>query len=311
VGRVVVIGSANTDMTVRVPRIPASGETVLGGGFQMSGGGKGANQAVAAARAGGRVLFVAALGDDDFGSRALESFQRERIDVRFVRRVAAPSGVALIFVDDRGENCIAVAPGANHVLRPGDVGPVAAALEAEDVVLLQLEIPIETVEAAARAAAARQARVILNPAPARALSDTLLSSVSLLTPNEVEIAQLTGVAVGDEPSLNTAAAVLRARGVRDVVVTLGARGAYASGDGRSGLVPAFAVAAVDTTAAGDVFNGALAVALVEGRALDEAIEFAGAAAALSVTRPGAQASAPRREEIDLFLHQHGPRTRTT
>ncbi len=304
-GKVVVIGSTNTDMTVRVPRIPAPGETVLGRDFQTSGGGKGANQAVAAARAGGQVVFVTALGRDDFGDRALASFARQGISVEHVRRVSAPSGVALIFVDDAGENSIAVASGANGELRPGDVEEIAATFGPDDVVLLQLEVPLATVEHAARAATMRGARVILNPAPAQSLPDALLSSVSLLTPNELEAAQLTGLAVRDAESCARAAAALHARGARDLVITLGNRGAFASAAGGAELVPAFSVGAVDTTAAGDVFNGALAVALVERRALRDAIRFAGAAAALSVTRAGAQASAPDRSEIDAFLRERG------
>lgn len=304
-GKVVVIGSANTDMTVRVPRIPKPGETVLGRDFQTSGGGKGANQAVAAARAGGQVVFVAALGQDGFGDRALASFAREGISVEHVRRVSAPSGVALIFVDDAGENSIAVASGANGELRPADVEAVAATLGQDDVVLLQLEVPLATVEHAARTAAARGARVILNPAPAQPLPNALLSYVSLLTPNELEGAQLAGLPISDAESCARAAAALHARGARDVVVTLGMRGAFVSAAGRTELVPAFTVDPVDTTAAGDVFNGALAVALVEGRALREAIQFAAAAAALSVTRAGAQASAPHRSEIDAFLRERG------
>ncbi len=305
VGRVVVVGSTNTDMTVRVPRIPSPGETALGRDFRITAGGKGANQAVAAARAGGTVTFVTALGTDDFGDRALENLAREGIDVDLVRRVpGAPSGVALICVDDEGENSIAVAAGANGELRPEDIEPLGRVLRLGDVVLLQLEIPLQTVEAAARLAATREARLILNPAPARILSDTLLSHVSLITPNQGEAEQLTGVDVSDEVALTRAAAALHERGVREVLVTLGARGVFVSSDGRSELVPACRVDAVDTTAAGDVFNGSLAVALVEHQSLGDAVRFASAAAALSVTRMGAQASAPWRAEIDTFLREH-------
>ena len=292
-------------MTVRVPRIPTPGETALGRDFRITAGGKGANQAVAAARAGGTVIFVTALGTDDFGDRALENLVRENIDVDLVRRVpGAPSGVALICVDDEGENSIAVAAGANGELRPEDVEPLGRVLGPGDVVLLQLEIPLQTVEAAARLAATREARLILNPAPARMLPDTLLSRLSLITPNEGEAEQLTAVDVSDEAALARAAAVLHGRGVRDVLVTLGARGVFVSADGRSELVSACRVDAVDTTAAGDVFNGSLAVALVEQRPLGDAVRFASAAAALSVTRMGAQASAPQRAEIETFLREH-------
>lgn len=303
-GKVVVVGSTNTDMTVRVPRIPAPGETVLGRGFRVTGGGKGANQAVAAARAGGDVLFLGAVGTDAFGDAAVESLRREGVDVANVRRVpGAPSGVALIFVDDRGENSIAVASGANAELTPAHLQPLAALLAGDDVVLLQLEIPLATVEAAVATASARNARVILNPAPAQPLPDSLLRQVTLVTPNEGEAEHLTGIPIGDEAALGRAAGVLHRRGVPGVLITLGARGVFVSAEGASELIPAFAVQAVDTTAAGDVFNGTLAVALGEGRPLRDAVRFAAAAAALAVTRPGAQASAPARAEIDTLLDE--------
>ena len=215
-----------------------------------------------------------------------------------------PSGVALIVVDDAGENSIAVAPGANLELRPEDVEPLEGLIEPGDVVLLQLEIPLATVEAASGLAAKHGARVILNPAPAQALPDSLLAAVSILTPNEAEAAQLAGLAASDGIDLTRAAGALHQRGVRGVLVTLGARGVFASGIGESELVRGFTVAAIDTTAAGDVFNGALAVALVERQSPRNAIRFASAAAALSVTRMGAQASAPRRDEIETFLREH-------
>ena len=302
--KVVVVGSTNTDMTVRVPRLPAPGETVGGGDFRVTGGGKGANQAVAAARAGAPVVFVTALGTDDIGDRALDSLAAEGIDLRFVRRVPdAPSGIALILVDDAGENVIAVAAGANAALRPEDVEAIAMTVEPGDAVLVQLEIPQPTVEAAVALAQRRGARLILNPAPARPLSSALLAAVSLLTPNEHEAAALAdlGSAVVDPARM---AAALHDRGVADVLITLGAAGVLVSSAAGSLRIPAFAVDAVDTTAAGDVFNGALAVALIEGRALPAAARFACAAAAISVTRPGARASAPHRGEIDAWLLRH-------
>jgi ribokinase len=306
VAKVVVVGSTNTDLTVRVPRIPAPGETALGRDFRITAGGKGANQAVAAARAGAQVVFVTAIGRDDFGDRALENLVREGVDVSLVRRVSGTaSGVALIAVDDRGENSIAVASGANSELGAEDVQPLAPILQPEDVVLTQLEIPIAAVEATVRLASARQALVILNPAPSRTLPDTLLRSVSILTPNELEAGQLTGIAPRDEPGFARAVTALHDRGVPAVLITIGARGVFASIAEIRERVPAFAVEAVDTTAAGDVFNGALAAALVNGAPTRAALEFANAAAALSVTRPGAQASAPRRAEIETFLHRSG------
>jgi ribokinase len=302
VPKVVVVGSTNTDLTVRVPRIPAPGETALGRDFRISAGGKGANQAVAAARAGAPVVFVTAIGSDDFGDRALENLVREGIDVTLVRRVAdAASGVALISIDDRGENSIAVAPGANSALHPDDVEPLRRILQPDDVVLAQLEIPIAVVEATARIAAQKRARMILNPAPAQALADSLLEAVSILAPNELEAEQLTGIGPAGESGVAHAVAALHDRGVSSVVITLGARGVFASIDNVREAVPAFAVDAVDTTAAGDVFCGALAAALVERVPTRDALRFASAAAALSVTRAGAQASAPHRAEIEAFV----------
>lgn len=299
---VLVVGSSNTDMIIRVPRIPEPGETILGGAFSMAAGGKGANQAVAAARAGGRVTFVARVGDDLFGERALANFEADGIDTRFVfRSPGAPSGIALITVDERGENSISVASGANALLSPAEIGKAEDAFASADVILLQLESPLEAVEAAVRMAGERGIPAILNPAPARPLADDLLRRVTVLTPNEHEAELLTEAPVRDESGARKAAALLRTRGPASVVVTLGERGAYASSPGFEGLVPAFKVDPVDTTAAGDVFNGALAVALAEKVPLAEAIRFAQAAAAISVTRPGAQPSAPARREIEAFL----------
>jgi ribokinase len=304
---VLVVGSSNTDMIIRVPRIPRPGETILGGAFSMAAGGKGANQAVAAARAGGRVTFVARVGDDLFGRRALEGLGRDRIDTRFVLATAgAASGIALITVDERGENSISVASGANTFLSVSDVGAAGDAFAAADIVLLQLESPLETVEAAIRAAKGRGVPVVLNPAPARPLDDGLLRLAGVLTPNEHEAAMLAGTEVVSEHDLREAAARIRARGPRTVVITLGERGVYVSSEGSEGLVPAFKVEPVDTTAAGDVFNGALAVALAEKRPLGDAIRFAQAAAAISVTRPGAQPSAPTQAEIGAFLASRPP-----
>jgi len=299
---VLVVGSSNTDMVLRVPRIPRPGETVLGGAFAMAGGGKGANQAVAAARAGARVTFVARVGEDVFGERAVAGFAADGIDTRFVLRTpGAASGVALIAVDERGENSIAVASGANERLSVADVEAAGEAFAAADIVLLQLESPLETVAAAVRLAGAKRVPVILNPAPARPLDEILLAGVTILTPNESEAELLAGVPVRDEEGARSAAAALRRRGPRTVIVTLGERGLYASAPGLEGPVPAFPATAVDTTAAGDVFNGALAVALAEKRPIGEALRFAQAAAAISITRPGAQPSAPTRAEIDTFI----------
>lgn len=300
----VVVGSSNTDLIVRVPRIPRPGETVLGGRFATAPGGKGANQAVAAARAGGRVTFIARVGCDAFGTQAVAGFRRDRIDVRHVRRDPdTPSGVALIFVAADGQNSIAVASGANANLSVADVRRAQAAFVKARVALFQLETPLATVTAGVELAARHGVRVILNPAPARELPDRLLRRVSVFTPNEIEAEALSGVKVHDPRSAEKAARRLLQRGVEAVIVTLGPRGALVCTAVGTELVRGFRVRAVDTTAAGDVFNGALAVALGEGRSLVEAVRFANAAAAISVTRPGAQPSAPTRAEIERFLRR--------
>lgn len=297
---IVVVGSANTDLVVRVPSLPRPGETMLGGTFASVGGGKGANQAVAAARAGGRTRFVAALGDDAFGRQSRTALDAEGIDTSGVRHVAdCPSGVALIVVDGRGENLIAVAPGANDRLAPADLD--AAILRDADAVLVQLEIPLDTVRHAVRLARAHGRRVILNPAPARDLDADLLHDVDCLTPNETEAEILTGVAVTDAASAEAAARRLLAAGPRAVVVTLGSRGALVATAAACTVVPGHPVTAIDTVAAGDVFNGCLAVALAEGGELVDAVRFANAAAAIAVTRRGARDSAPLRSEIESFL----------
>lgn len=304
--RVLVVGSSNTDMVVRVPRIPRPGETVLGTDFAMAGGGKGANQAVAAARAGGRVTFVARVGDDIFGERAIADLAADGLDTRFVLRTpGSASGIALINVDERGENSISVASGSNALLSVDDVKSAAAAFREADIVLLQLESPLATVTAVVRAAGEAGVPVVLNPAPARPLDADLLAGIAVLTPNETEAELLSGIPVRDDGGVRDAAAWLRRRGPRTVIVTLGQRGIYAAAPDLEGFFPAFGVEAVDTTAAGDVFNGALAVALAEKSPLAGALRFAQAAAAISVTRPGAQPSAPTRAEIGMFMNSRG------
>jgi ribokinase len=298
----VVVGSSNTDMIIRLGRIPRAGETVLGGEFLTAAGGKGANQAVGAARAGGQVTLIARVGRDAFGDEALAGLRRDGVDVRHVvRDSAAPSGVALIFVAQDGENSIAVASGANAKLSPADIRRSAAAIRSAAILVMQLETPPATVQAAADMAARCGVRVIVNPAPARPLPDTLLKRVSILTPNETEAELLTGIKVSSAAAAAKACANLRSRGVRTVILTLGRRGAFLADVDGQRHIAGFTVKAVDTTAAGDVFNGALAVALAERRPLHEAVRFANAAAALSVTRLGAQPSAPQRREVDQFL----------
>lgn len=302
--KIIVVGSSNTDMIFKVPRLPKPGETLLGGVFQTAAGGKGANQAVAAARAGGDVTFIARVGVDMFGEQASAGFVRDGIDVRWiVKDAGVPSGVAGIFVADDGENSIAVASGANARLAPADIEAAAEVFAGADVLLLQLEVPIDTVTAAAKLARKNGVRVILNPAPACPLPEELLGCVDVITPNETEAALLTGIEVTDDASASQAAATLKGTGIGTVIITLGAAGVYVSSAEGERRIGGFRVTPVDTTAAGDVFNGAFAVALAEGRLLDEALCFAQAAAALSVTRLGAQPSVPRRDEIDLFLQR--------
>jgi ribokinase len=301
---IVVLGSSNTDMILRVPRIPQPGETILGGRFSTAAGGKGANQAVAAARAGGRVSLIARVGSDALGEQALAGFEREGIAVECVLRdPQEPSGVALIFVEESGENSIAVASGANARLSPSDVEDARDVIAGASILLMQLETPLETVEAAARFAREAGTTIILNPAPARALPDTLLRLVSILTPNQSEAEQLSGVAVTDARSAEGAARRLMALGPESVVVTLGRQGAVWVTRHGTEVVEGRPVAALDTTGAGDVFNGSLATALAEQLPAREALGLANAAAALSVTRHGAQPSAPLRSEIETLLRE--------
>ncbi len=298
---IVVVGSSNTDMIISMARIPKPGETIIGGDFSMAAGGKGANQAVAAARAGGHVTFIARVGDDLFGDQAITGLSGDGINVDgIVRDANAPSGVALIFVGSDGENSIAVASGANAKLSVEDVERARDIIASARVLLVQLECPLETVRSAVQLAAP-QAIVILNPAPAQPLDDELLRRVSILTPNESEAELLTGVTIENEVGVTTAATALLARGVKTVLITLGPQGTYVAGAEFRGVVPGFSVTPVDTTAAGDVFNGALAIALAEKKPLRDAVRFANAAAALSVTKRGAQPSAPSRRDIDAFL----------
>ncbi|MCX6929489.1 MAG: ribokinase [Verrucomicrobia bacterium] len=299
---VLVIGSSNTDLIIRVARIPRPGETVLGGEFARAAGGKGANQAVAAARAGGAVTFVARVGRDANGDAALAAFTADGIDVKYViRDPVRPSGVALILVDPKGENSIAVASGANDNLSPADLRRAEQEFRRARMVLLQLETPLRTVMASAALATAAGVPVVLNPAPARPLPPRLLKQVYLLTPNQSEAEMLTGVAVPNEAAASKAADRLLAHGVQNVIITLGSRGAFVAGKDLRQLIPGFKVKAADATGAGDVFNGALVVALAEGQSLLEAARFASAAAAISVTRFGAQPSTPTRREIEHML----------
>lgn len=304
---IVVVGSLNMDLVVRLPEIPRPGETRLGGTFATFPGGKGANQAVAAARLGARVTLIGRVGDDAFGRELIKSLAAEGVDCAHVGLDPhAPTGVALIQVDARGENSIAVASGANFELNESHLRDAWSRIDPPDWLVMPLETPIETVHSAARLARSAGAGVILNPAPARPLPDDLLALVDVLIPNQHEAAILTGRSGHTDQDVRSAAAELRGRGAASVIVTLGQRGALVL-DGRSdslSMIPAYPVEASDTTAAGDCFVGALAVALAERRPLPAAAAFACAAAAISVTRPGAQPSMPRRAELDAFLAAH-------
>jgi ribokinase len=298
-GKILVIGSSNTDMVIKTNKLPAPGETILGGTFLMNPGGKGANQAVAAARLGGKVTFIAKRGNDLFGNQTIGLLMRENIETEYIVKDAElPSGVALINVDSNGENSIVVAPGANGNLLREDIPISIFESGSYEILLLQLEIPVSTVEYSAVHASDHNIRVILNPAPACPLNGNLLRHVWLITPNETEAEILTSVKVTDIHSAEKAAKILIEAGVKNVIITLGETGAYICTQNFSGIIPGIKVEPVDTTAAGDVFNGALAVAISEGMELREAVLFANKAASISVTRMGAQASAPFRNEID-------------
>jgi ribokinase len=296
--KIIVIGSSNTDMVVKSSKLPLPGETILGGNFLMNAGGKGANQAVAAAKLGAKVLFVCKVGDDVFGKQAIEGFKKAGINTNFVfTDTENPSGVALILVDDKGENSIAVASGANGNLQIKEVEKAIENVKEGDIVLLQLETPIKTIEFAVEACYKRKAKVILNPAPAQKLNEKIFKHLSFITPNEIEAELLTGIKVTDENSAEKAATILIEKGVQNVIITLGSKGAFFCTKSKKQLIPTKTVKAIDTTAAGDVFNGALAVALSNEIEIEYAITYACKAASISVTRMGAQASAPTKEEI--------------
>ncbi|MHA8063912.1 ribokinase [Aquirufa aurantiipilula] len=296
--KIIVIGSSNTDMVIQSDRLPAPGETVLGGTFFMNPGGKGANQAVAASRLGGDTYFIAKVGKDVFGESAIQQFALEGIHGQFISQdEKQPSGMALINVDTQGENCITVASGANARLMAQDIEAATSLFQKGNWLLLQLEIPLETVIFSVEKAHQAGLSVVLNPAPACALPETLYAHIDIISPNETETEFLTGIRPLDETSLALACDYFLSRGVKRVVITRGSKGAYWQTQSAFGHVPAQHVLAVDSTAAGDCFNGALVVALSEGMNFEQAIAFACKAAALSVTQLGAQASMPTREQL--------------
>ncbi len=299
--RILVIGSSNTDMVVKADKLPAPGETVIGGIFMMNPGGKGANQAVAAARLEAEVTFVTKVGNDVFGKQAIEGFRQDNIQTEFVFSDAEnPSGVALIGVDQRGENSIMVAPGANAHLKIKEVTQAIDGIEETEWLLLQLEIPLETVIAVVEHGVRKGLKIILNPAPAQQLPSEIYPHLFAITPNETETQLLTGITVDAQnlDSLKQAAQWFLSKGVKNVIITLGSKGAFLFGDEGGKIIVAPSVTPIDTTAAGDVFNGALTVALAENKTLPKAVDFACKAAAISVTRMGAQTSAPTRKEVE-------------
>ncbi|WP_085537653.1 ribokinase [Massilibacteroides vaginae] len=299
--KILVVGSSNTDMVIKTKHLPRPGETVLGGTFFMNPGGKGANQAVSVARLGGQVSFVCKTGNDIFGHQSQQLFEEEGIDTSYVfSDNKSPSGVALITVDEQAENCIVVASGANANLLPVDLASIETFIDKFDIVLMQLEIPMDTVEYVAELAYKKNKKVILNPAPAHHLSSSLLKHLYIITPNETEAEMISGVKIINQETAERAAKVIIEMGVQNVIISLGSKGALAYCKSEQKLIPAFKVEAVDTTAAGDIFNGALALALSEGRSIVESVQFACKASAISVTRVGAQASAPYRNEVDVF-----------
>ena len=297
--KIIVIGSCNTDMVIKSERLPVPGETIIGGMFMMNPGGKGANQAVAAARLGGNVTFVAKTGNDLFGKQSLELFKTEGIKTDYIfSDPKNPSGVALISVDAWGENCIVVAPGANATLTPNDISKTKAEIESSEMLLMQLEIPMETVEYAAEVAYNKGVKVILNPAPAQVLSSMLLKYLYIITPNKIEAEMLSGIKVTDWESARKAADVISEKGVVIVVITLGAQGALIKHGDQYHRIDAIPVVAVDTTAAGDTFCGGLCVGLSKGMTVPDSVRFACKAAAISVTRMGAQSSIPYKKEME-------------
>ncbi len=298
-GRIVVIGSSNTDMVVKTRRFPKPGETILGGDFFMFPGGKGANQAVAAARLGAPVTFICALGDDLFGTNAIAHYKQEGIDLQGVQKLEGQaSGIALITIDEKGENEIVVAPGANNLLSPAHLQEQKPLLAEASILLTQLETPLNILTSLVAYCRESSQQLILNPAPARKLDEFHLNGLYLLTPNQTEVALITGIEVKDEASAEIAAKECLRLGVQNLIITMGSSGAFFMNDSQKFWEKAPQVKTLDTTAAGDIFNGALAVALAGKQSWKEAVRFGIKAASLSVTRMGAQSSAPFLHEIN-------------
>jgi len=303
--KIVVIGSSNVDLIMKVDHLPQKGETVTGGKFMQVYGGKGANQAIAAVRAGGQVSFVSCVGEDAYTPQMIKNYENDGMDTRFVfQEKNIASGYALIMIDRNGENIISVAPEANELLLPGKIDEADPVFEEAAIIVMQFEIPQETVKYVIELANEKDIPVMWNVAPARTFDFSIIPKVSILVLNEIEAGFLAGINVETESDAEKAAEILVEKGVDKVIITLGAKGAFAVSKDDKVSVPSYQVEAVDTTAAGDTFCGAFAVALVEGKSMKEALQFAGAAAAISVTRMGAQPSVPTREEIDGFTKEN-------
>lgn len=303
---ITVFGSINMDLVVRTPRLPVKGETISGTDFYTAPGGKGANQAVACSRLGAATKMIGKVGSDLFADELLKSLERNEVDIHGISvDLNAPSGVALIQVDDESNNNIVIVAGANGRNGPAEIQAMIEALKGSEVLLLQLEIPMEMVLQAARVAVEQGVRVILDPAPAKSLPEELYHLVDILTPNEIEASHLVGFPVVDFLSAQKAGRELLARGIKDVVIKLGAQGAFWLNKEIARSIPAYQVEAVDSVAAGDAFNGGLAVGLAEGLSMDEAIRIGMGTAALSTTKPGAQPSMPDRLAVDKLLQDQG------
>ena len=297
-----VLGSVNADHVLRVGSFPRPGETLHGQGYSVIAGGKGANQAVAAARLGANVSFIACVGDDSFGLNIRQEFEKDGINIDAVMiEKDTPTGIAMIQVAATGENSICISAEANACLTPQRIAAHTSIIEQADMLLLQLEVPMESIEYAAEIANKSGTTVILNPAPAQHLSDKLLKLIDIITPNETEAEILTGIKVFDAQSAQLAADALHKKQIKTVLITLGSQGVWLSKEGEGSQIMGYKVDAVDTTAAGDTFNGAFLTALLEDKSLNEAVQFAHAAAAITVTGQGAQSSIPYRQDVTEFL----------